>query len=319
VPGGARAKVDRAVGRRERLLADLPRTDAVRLVNGEADGLGGITVDLLGPALLVERHRRGADAEAVVDALATRFGDRVPVFLKERWSRDRAALSGRQVRGEPCPTEIVARELGLAFSVSLCDGEHVGLFLDSRPARRRVREMAGGRRVLSLFSYRGGFGASAAAGGARSTTNVDNKRSALEIARRNYELNGLPSDTRSFLRDDAVRFAARAAKGRGRYDLVVLDPPPRFRRPGKGMFRIREGYPGLAARCLPLVAPGGHLLAGICAAGVTVAEHRDMMIEAIRAACVGAVVEDEVGPGEDFPAAQDRPAARYVLVRRGYS
>jgi 23S rRNA G2069 N7-methylase RlmK/C1962 C5-methylase RlmI len=43
-----------------------------------------------------------------------------------------------------------------------------------------------------------GMGVAAAAGGAKSTTNVDNKLSFLKIAERNYELNSLPHDSRTF-------------------------------------------------------------------------------------------------------------------------
>jgi hypothetical protein len=52
-------------------------------------------------------------------------------------------------------TEVVCQEHGLSFALSLCKGEHIGLFLDSRPARAAVRRLAHGRRVLNLFAFTG--------------------------------------------------------------------------------------------------------------------------------------------------------------------
>lgn len=304
-----------ALDQREALLCDLPDTDALRLVHSEADGFPGVTVDRLGPALLVERHREGAEVDALLDALVACFGEPQAVFLKERWSRDKRARSGRQVRGAPCDDTLIVSELGLRFRVRLRDDEHVGLFLDGRPARQRVRALAPELRVLNLFAYTGGFGIAAAAGGACSTTNVDSKRSAIEHARDNYALNDLPSNSRSFLRDDVVRYLTRAAKGRGRYDLIVLDPPPNSRGPGGRKLDAAAGYPRLAARCLGLLDPGGYLLAGLNARFVDDAGFDALLAEASEIAGCATTRLDTLGPGPYFPPSSDRPAARFALLR----
>jgi 23S rRNA (cytosine1962-C5)-methyltransferase len=310
-------RLDRALARREELSRELEgHTDAWRLVNAGGDQLEGLTADRLGEALLVERHRPDAPAEELSTALSRRF-DTAPIVLKERWSRDPDDLAGRQVLGPPLPAgEHVVRELGLWFAVRLLAGEHVGLFLDARPARALVRGRAAGLRVLNLFGYTGGFGVAAARGGARSTTNVDTRRSALEAARRNYELNALPGDTRTFLRDDAIRFLTRAARGAGRYDLVVLDPPPRFKRAGGRTYDAREGYGRLVARCARVLDPGGLLLAGS-----NVFDEREklerVVIEAARDAASEVEVVERVGPGPDFPPAAERPTGTFALVRVG--
>jgi 23S rRNA (cytosine1962-C5)-methyltransferase len=306
--------LDRAFERRRELVAELERdTDAWRIVHGSADGLDGLTVDRLGPAVLVERHRRDAAAEPLVDALDRRLGSGVPVFLKERWSSDPRELAGNQVRGPEIGAGIAVRERGIVFVVHLTAGEHVGLFLDARPARELVRARAGEQRVLNLFSYTGGFGVVAAAGGARSTTNVDAKRSALEAARRNYELNRLAADTRTFLRDDAIRFLTRAAKGAGRYDLVVLDPPPRFERAGGKTFDTRNRYGRLVARCLAVLDDGGLLLAGANFLGHGFDELECAVLDAARESGRGVGVVERIGPDADFPPAPERPVGRYLL------
>ena len=94
---------------------------------------------------------------------------------------------------------IVLSEGGLKYELNITRGEHIGLFFDSRTGRAKVRSLAKDRRVLNLFAFTGGMGVAAAAGGAKSTTNVDNKLTFLKIAEKNYDLNNLPHDSRTFI------------------------------------------------------------------------------------------------------------------------
>lgn len=306
--------LEAALLRRASLLEEIDRDEGcLRLVHADGDGLDGLTVDRYGPALLVEQHRREAPPEPLVEALTARFGEARPIFLKRRCSARERALSGSQVRGEPWSGELVVVEDGLRFAVELARGEHTGLFLDGRPARRAVERLAEGRRVLNLFAYTGGFGLAAVAGGARSTTNVDNKRTALERARGNYQLNGASVDTRTFLEDDALRFLNRSARGRGRWDLVVVDPPPRFRRPGGRRFDARRGFAHLVARCLAVLDPGGLLLVGLNARTVDDDTFEALVTEGGAEASRRLTSLESIGPGPDFPPARYRPTARFLL------
>jgi 23S rRNA (cytosine1962-C5)-methyltransferase len=289
-------------------------TDAFRLINSEADGLGGITVDRLGPALLVERHREGVGIDKLVAELATILGHETPIFLKERWSTSNVKRTGAQVRGSAISPEVIVCEHGLFFGLHLADGEHTGLFLDGRPVRERVRELSDGKRVLNLFSYTGGFGLAAARGGARSTTNVDNKPSAIKRAKQNYKLNQMQADTRTFMHGDALEFLKRGAKGKGRFDLIVLDPPPRFDRPKGRSFNAHNSYAPLVARCLRLLSQGGLLLAGLNALYVCDDRFAEMIQEGGALAGRKIQVVEELGPGDDFPISADRPAARFSIV-----
>ncbi|MDD5306530.1 MAG: class I SAM-dependent methyltransferase [Deltaproteobacteria bacterium] len=290
-------------------------SDAVRLVHGAADGFAGLTADRLGPAVLVERHDPAADAEGIIEALARRFGAQEPIFLKERWSKERADRAGGQVRGAACPPDILVPEQGLVFGVSLAHEEHIGLFLDARPARALVRRVAEGRRVLNLFSYTGTLGAAAAVGGALSSTNVDVMRSALATARDNYARNGLAADTRTFLRCDVFQHLARAARSEARCDLIVVDPPPRAARPGRRGFDARTGYGRLLARCLKVLAPNGLILAGTNLKGGGFEELEDPLAQGARLAGRNVEIVERVPAGPDFPQPSDRPAARFVLAQ----
>ncbi len=286
-----------------------------RLVHGAADGFPGVTVDRYGPALLVEQHREDVEISPLVAALSERFGATTPIFAKRRYSRAESERAGKQVAGDPMCPDLEVLEDGLRFGVHLARGEHVGLFLDSRPARQAVRRLAEGRRVLNLFAYTCGFGVAAAAGGARSTTNVDNKGSALEGGRRNYALNGLDADTRTFMKSDAIDNLNRSARGRGLFDLVIVDPPPRFRRRGGRGFDARDGFGRLVARCLRVLAPGGLLIAGLNARAVDDAALEQHIAAGATAADALLRPLEVIEPGVDFPRPSDRPTARFRLCR----
>ena len=78
------------------------------------------------------------------------------------------------------------------------------------------------------------------------------------MGRRNYELNNLPHDSRTFCCADAVRFVKQTAKEawRGRYDLILLDPPPRFgrrRKQSEWDFDARRDFGKLLGLCLQVI------------------------------------------------------------------
>jgi len=88
--------------------------------------------------------------------------------------------------------------------------------------RTLVRRLAAGRRVLDCFAYSGAFAVYALAGGAHQVTLVDTSEPALEWARRNLELNALPLNKATLVKQDAFQFLSQAQLP---YDFVILDPP----------------------------------------------------------------------------------------------
>ncbi len=104
-------------------------------------------------------------------------------------------------------------EGGLQFLVNFTDYLDTGLFLDHRPTRARIRELAKGKRFLNLFAYTCTATVFAVAGGAVATTSVDLSRTYLDWAKRNLELNGYRDSTRhKLLQENVVEWlgAARA-------------------------------------------------------------------------------------------------------------
>lgn len=118
-------------------------------------------------------------------------------------------------------------EGGCRFWVNFEDYLDTGLFLDHRPMRLLIRQLAKGKRFLNLFAYTGSATVHAVAGGAVSSLSIDMSKTYLEWAKRNFDLNGINSDHK-LLRANCLQWLADQAAGKGnkpQFDLIFLDPP----------------------------------------------------------------------------------------------
>jgi len=152
-------------------------------------------------------------------------------------------------------------EAGLRFLVNLTDYLDTGLFLDHRPTRAMVRDLATGRRFLNLFAYTGTASVYAASGGAASTTSVDMSRVYLDWARRNMALNGFVEGTvHRFVHADCLKWLE--VRRLERYDLIFLDPPTfsTSKRMGERTFDVQRDHVPLIRAVASLLSREGILL-----------------------------------------------------------
>jgi 23S rRNA (cytosine1962-C5)-methyltransferase len=248
----------------ERRAAIAEVAEAYRWVDDVADGFPGMTVDRYGQwAVLSILDEPGAETVAAyAEAL---LGVVRGVYVKRRpradlRHEDRAALAPEEPFGERAPDDLVVRVGAFSFHVALDDGLSTGLFGDQRDNRSLVMDLAGGARVLNLFSYTCAFTVAAALGGARETVSVDLSKRALGRGRANLELNGVAGPSHRLLAADAFDWLARAERNAQRFDLVVLDPPS-FGTRRRGTFSVERDYSRLASSALSLLTAGGRLLA----------------------------------------------------------
>jgi 23S rRNA (guanine2445-N2)-methyltransferase / 23S rRNA (guanine2069-N7)-methyltransferase len=154
----------------------------------------------------------------------------------------------------------VAGEGGLELLVNFTDYLDTGLFLDHRPTRARIRELAAGKTFLNLFAYTATASVFAAAGGARATTSIDLSHTYLDWARRNLERNGFGDERRhGLLQADVLAWLEEPA--RERYDLIFLDPPTlsRSKRMAKEL-DVQRDHVELIRSTLLKLAPSGLLI-----------------------------------------------------------
>jgi 23S rRNA (guanine2445-N2)-methyltransferase / 23S rRNA (guanine2069-N7)-methyltransferase len=114
------------------------------------------------------------------------------------------------------------REGDARLFINLTDYLDTGLFLDHRPVRLKIAELAHGKRFLNLFCYTATASIHAALGGATSTTSVDLSHTYLEWAKRNFALNGLSEARNHLVQTDCLKWLREC---RQRFDLILLDPP----------------------------------------------------------------------------------------------
>jgi 23S rRNA (cytosine1962-C5)-methyltransferase len=203
-----------------------------RLAYGDSDGLPGLIVDRYGDYLVVQIATAGMEAmlEAVVAALIELLSPRGILLRNESAIREleQLPLYTRIVHGD-LPPLLDLCENGVRFRVSALSGQKTGWFYDHRDNRRRVAELARGRRVLDVFSYVGGWGVQAAVAGARSVLCVDSSEAALQLARDNATLNQV-AERVECRTGDAFDVLHALSDGGERFDMVILDPPAFIKR-----------------------------------------------------------------------------------------
>jgi 23S rRNA (cytosine1962-C5)-methyltransferase len=265
------AIIDAALQRRAALLQDAGTT-AYRVLHGAIDGTPGLVLERFGDVLIAQLHEGrlepGEDgARRVCEAAAERLV--VRSVYRKRFPRDRQAAESLEAEhrdptpwiGTPCEPQITVLERGIRFFVRPYDGFGVGLFLDQRANRLRVRQLAAGRRVLNLFAYTCGFSVAAALGGAASTVSVDSHKRFLEWGRQNFGANELPLEPHRFVYSEAFDYFARARRQHRGFELIVIDPPTFARsKRSRRVFSLEQHLPALVAEAMSLLERGGWMV-----------------------------------------------------------
>ena len=317
-PAWLKRRLERAVALR-RDHADLGGTTAYRLVNGEGDGLPGLTVDRYGDHLMVQIYCAGwrrhlkLVTQALEEILAPAgiYEKTRPQNTRELESESDTKKYGRLLAGRPAPDPLLVLENGLSYRVSLERGLNTGLFLDQRKNRRDLARRVEGKRFLNLFSYTGAFSVAAAAAGASLVTSVDASPGYMEIARANFGLNRLNPKRHEFLVGDCLAVLDEMARQNKVYDLILMDPPS-FSTTSKSRFTTRGGTSDLVAAALKLLKAGGLLMTSSNHQKVDLAEYLKELRRGALQAGHSLQVISLSGQPEDFPYPVTFPEGRYL-------
>ncbi|HUF54251.1 MAG TPA: class I SAM-dependent rRNA methyltransferase [Dehalococcoidia bacterium] len=293
--------------RLERL--DLAKTNVFRWVHGEGDLLPGVHIDFYADTAVVRFDGEGARAfyEPLEPRLREAAGGRLPLEAMV----DRTAGGAEGGRDER-----IVQENGVLFVADLAHGQKGGLFIDQRENRQRVAERAGGKSVLNLFGYTGGFSVHAAAAGAKSTDTVDIAKPAIEAAQRNFELNDLPVDHARFHAVDVSAFLADAAERGNRWDIVISDPPS-FAPKKEAVPAARHAYERLHRMASAVTARGGLLCAASCSSHFGREEFLASVESGVRQAGRHWKLEEVHGAGFDHPVLAAFPEGDYLKFAMG--
>ncbi len=291
-----RSTLDLAIAKRAELAT---RTDGIRLLNGESDGIPAVVVDRFGETLVVSSYSAGADALAryVAHALHSDCGSVVGparhVVLRPARRRRGPPQPPRILRGSP-PGVVHFSENGLPFAVDLEGGHKTGTYLDLRALRHRLATSSlTGARVLNLFAYTGMLGAAAERAGAADILQVDQSERALAFARDHHA-----QDTAKhrFVTADIFDWLPALAASE-QYDVVIVDPPSMTSKKTQ-VPSVLAAYKKLYTAARPHVRAGGLLVAACCTSR-------------IERAVFGTLVRDTLGNSftleADLPPEPDHP------------
>lgn len=300
---------------RRATLAD--RTDGIRLVHGESDGLPAVVVDRFGDTLVASSYSAGADAlaryVAIVLARMARaaleqsidpsnpidaarvIGPARHVVLRTARRRhgEPATAGARALLGAP-PAVATFTEDGLELAVDLDAGQKTGAYLDLRGLRHALATAPlAGARVLNLFAYSGMLGRAAEAAGAAAITQVDASEAALAFARAHHVVE--PA-RHAFVEADIFQWLPALSRGEA-FDLVIVDPPAMTSKKGQ-VPAVLAGYRKLYRAAAPHVKVGGVLVAACCTSRVERQQFHRTVRETLGDAFT---MEREIPPEVDHP------------------
>ncbi len=305
--------------RRLREQAGLNETDAYRLVNGEGDGLPGLTIDSYAGYLMVQLYTPAWDGylPVLLEVLQELFSpEGIYRKLRPQETRQLEAKGGDKaystlVAGRAAPVPLQVRENDLLYQADLREGLNTGLFPDQRRHRLDLMQRVKGKRFLNLFAFTGAFSVAAAAAGARQVTSIDVSARYLDIARQNFELNRLNPRKHRFLVGDVFAELDRLQQEKERFDIIPFDPPS-FSTTKKSQFSTRGGTTQLVNATLPLLEPGGLLIASSNHQKVDLEAYlKELRRGAIETGCELRTIYRS-GQPEDFPVPVSFPEGNYL-------
>jgi len=244
-------------------------TTAFRVINGEGDGLGGLTVDYFDGYYLLTWYSIGIYTfkESILEALKS-LVDYKGIYQKKRFDAKGQYLDDTDdfICGERAPEPLIVKENGANFVIYLDDGAMVGVFLDQKEVRKTIRDTyAKGKTVLNTFSYTGAFSVFAVLGGASKTTSVDLANRSRAKTEEQFRVNNIDPKTQEIIVEDVFNYFKYAVRKKLTFDMVVLDPPS-FARSKKHTFSAAKDYTKLLKEAIQITSKNGMIVASTNAA-----------------------------------------------------
>lgn len=257
-------KISTAAQQRTNINIQSSVTNAYRLIHGEGDGLPGLITDVYNGVAVVQAHSHGMhrDRAIIAEAIKEVFGERITaVYYKNQTA---SGHTGANSKGEyllgmtAVPHAIL--EHNHKFFVDWEEGQKTGFFLDQRQNRLLLAGYAMNRTVLNTFCYTGGFSVYAAQAGAALVHSVDASERAVEMTKKNLQLNGFDPLQHHCFTADTFDFLKGKEK---QYDLIILDPPA-FAKHKDSKHQAMKGYQRLNLEAIQKIRPGGIIFTFSC-------------------------------------------------------
>jgi 23S rRNA (cytosine1962-C5)-methyltransferase len=305
------------------------RSDGMRLVHGESDGLPGLIVDRYGDTLVAQFLSSGTERwkSAIADALLsltglTRLYERSDSGVRQLEGLTPATGWLRCPPGEEQRTELTLREHDWQLTLDIIEGHKTGFYLDQRDSRHLFAEHVArlnSARVLNCYCYTGGFTVAALAGMRRSgvlghgghVTSIDSSGPAIARAHGNARLNGFDESNTTFM-DADVNQSLRQFHREGRtFDAIVLDPP-KFAPTAAHADRAARAYKDINRLAFKILEPGGVLFTFSCSGGIGAELFHKIVASAGTDAGVDGYISARLQGAPDHPMTITFPEGEYL-------
>lgn len=277
-------------------------TTAFRVFNGEGDGIGGLTIDYFDGFYLFSWYSEGIYSfkEMIIAGLEASVSYK-GIYEKKRFDTKGQYLEDDDfVNGERGEFPLIVKESGQNFAIYLNDGAMVGVFLDQRDVRKKIRAAySKGKTVLNTFSYTGAFSVFAAAGGATKTTSVDLAKRSLSKTTEQFEVNGIDSEKQDIIVMDVFDYFKYAKRKELAFDVVILDPPS-FARSKKYTFSSSKDYTNLLKDAIAITEKNGVIVASTNNATFGMKKFKTFVEKAFKDSNRKYTIEEEFSLPSDF-------------------
>lgn len=287
------------------------QTDSYRAIHGDADFLPGLVADKFADVLSVEItnlaawQRLGKWLPLLHECFGT---SRTVVEVDSKLARVEGIPSTDGVGSDPLK-RVKILEHGIRYEVDFSSGHKTGFFCDQRDNRRKFGQLSKGLRVLDLCCYSGGFAISAALAGASDVTAVDLDEKAVEMARRNANLNQARI---KFTHADSFTWLRTMIENGRTWDLVIADPPKfiHHREDPTGQGK----YADLNRLALQVVEPDGLYVSCSCSGMLGADGFERIVTNAAHKLQRRLQIVDRSGAGPDHPSLSNYPESRYLKL-----
>jgi 23S rRNA (cytosine1962-C5)-methyltransferase len=298
-----------------RLVSNLPskETNSFRLIHGEGDGLPGLIVDYYAGVAVVQAHSVGMhnDRHTIAEGLQKVIGEKLTSIYyksqstlpgKMRDSNDDEYLLGMSAIPH------VIHEYNNKFCIDWEGGQKTGFFLDQRENRRLLGDFSKEKKVLNTFCYTGGFSVYALKAGAETVHSVDASEKAIELTKKNIDLNGFDANKHACYAVDTFEFLKDK---QNIYDVIILDPPA-FAKHRDARHQAVRGYQRLNGEAMRVIKSGGIIFTFSCSQVVDRQLFYDTVVAAAIQSGRDVKVLHHLSQPSDHPVSMFHPEGDYL-------
>jgi len=307
-------RIRQALSARQALIIDQKLT-GFRLVAAESDYLPGITIDHYDDTLVCQLLSAGAEYNRhhIIGALEEVFPNHKIYDRSDVEVRKKEGLEKTQgpIKGDVGEELSVIEENGVKILVDIVNGHKTGFYFDQRDNRRIAGDYCRDKTVLNCFSYTGTFGIYALKNGASHFTNVDLSQGALDIAKKNIEINDLDLSKVDFVQADVFKLLRKYREEGKTFDVIILDPP-KFADNKSQLNGACRGYKDINMVAMQILNPGGTLLTYSCSGLMSADLFQKIVADAALDAKRDAQIIGRLSQASDHPIASTFPEGFYL-------